>query len=430
MQTVAHSRSSDVRRDQQDSVALLDAPNRWVPLVGCMLLNVVLGAFYAWSVFVLPLERTFGWSRTDTAGVFTIAIVTTVACFVTAGRIQDRRGPRACAVLGTALLSLGFFLTSFTMSLPWLYASYGVVVGLGNGIGYAVAVPVVSKWFPDKRGLAVGLTVGAYGAGSAVLGPLSQILITEFGWRATFRILALLFLAGGAAGTALIRNPPSGYRPPPSSRQHGSIAQRDVSTADMLRDPTFYSLWIAYCLGATAGMMTISQLVPFARSAGFDIGAATFGLTVGAIGNASGRILAGWLSDKIGRLATLKMMVLGAAVAMPALFAWRTQLVSFYILVAAVYWCYGTLLSVFASTTADFYGTRYLGLNYGILFTGLGTAGVLGPLIGARTFDAFGDYRVAFLSASVLALVAFAALWFARPPDATARLHGALAARA
>src|SRR5206468_3257819 len=121
-------------------------------------------------------------------------------------------GPRACAILGTSCLSLGFFLTSFTTSLSWLYASYGVVVGLGNGIGYAVAVPVVSKWFPDKRGLAVGLTVGAYGAGSAVLGPLSQMLISELGWRMTFRILAALFLVGGAAATLLVRNPPPGYR--------------------------------------------------------------------------------------------------------------------------------------------------------------------------------------------------------------------------
>jgi OFA family oxalate/formate antiporter-like MFS transporter len=424
-------RSSAVRRDQQDPVAPPDAPSRWVPLAGCMLLNVVLGAFYAWSVFVLPLERAFGWSRTDTAGVFTVAIITTVACFVTAGRVQDRRGPRACAILGTSCLSLGFFLTSFTTSLAWLYASYGIVVGLGNGIGYAVAVPVVSKWFPDKRGLAVGLTVGAYGGGSAVLGPLSQMLISELGWRTTFRILAALFLIGGAAATLLVRNPPPGYRAPNATAiRQRSVAHPDVSTAAMLRDTTFYALWVAYCLGATAGMMTISQLVPFARSAGFDGAAATFALTVGALGNASGRILAGWLSDKIGRLATLRMMVLGAAVAMPALFAWRTQLVPFYVLVAAVYWCYGTLLSVFASTSADFYGTRDLGLNYGILFTGLGTAGVLGPLIGARTFDAFGDYQVAFLSASALALIAFASLWFARPPAATARLDNPLAARA
>ena len=122
-----------------------------------------------------------------------------------------------------------------------------------------------------------------------------------------------------------------------------------------------------------------------------DAATATFALTVGAIGNAGARILSGWLSDRLGRLTTLRVMVLGCAVAMPALFVWRTESIPFYLLVGLVYACYGTLLSVFASTCADFYGTRYLGLNYGVLFTGLGVAGVAGPLIGARAFDAFGD---------------------------------------
>src|SRR5262249_57356931 len=138
--------------------------------------------------------------------------------------------------------------------------------------------------------------------------------------------------------------------------------------------------------------------------------AATFALTVGAVGDASGRVLSGWLSDALGRVTTLRAAVLGSALEMPALLVWRMEVVPFYVLVAAVYWCYGTLLSVFASTTADFYGTRHLGFNYGVLFTGLGTAGVVGPLLGARTFDAFGDYRIAFAAASVLAVFAFAAL--------------------
>jgi OFA family oxalate/formate antiporter-like MFS transporter len=187
----------------------------------------------------------------------------------------------------------------------------------------------------------------------------------------------------------------------------------------MLRIPTFYALWAAYSLGAAAGLMTISQLVPFAREAGHSATAATFALTIGAAGNAGGRVMSGWLSDTLGRLTTLRIMVAGSALAMPALFMWRADLFVFYVLVAAVYWCYGTLLSVFASTTADFYGTRYLGLNYGVLFTAWGTAGIIGPVLGARVFDAAGDYRYAFYAASVLGLLAFVALCFARPPGAT-----------
>src|SRR5213078_2785511 len=190
-------------------------------------------------------------------------------------------------------------------------------------------------------------------------------------------------------------------------------ASHDYTPIEMLRTPRFYEMWIAYCLGTTAGLMTISQLVPFARSAGLTAAAATFAITVGAIGNAGGRILSGWLSDTIGRLTTLRVMILGSAIAMPALFVFREQTLLLYILVGAVYWCYGTQLSVFASTTADMYGTRNLGMNYGLMFTAWGTAGILGPIIAARVFDAFGDYRYAFYAASVLALVAFASLMFA-----------------
>ena len=143
-------------------------------------------------------------------------------------------------------------------------------------------------------------------------------------------------------------------------------------------------------------------------------------LPVTAAGNAGGRILSGWLSDGLGRLPTLRIMVLASAVAMPALFIWREQAVLFFVLAAAVYWCYGTQLSVFASTTADLYGTRNLGLNYGMLFTAWGAAGILGPMIGGRVFDAFGDYRYAFYAASALAIVAFGSLLlggFIRPRD-------------
>jgi MFS transporter, OFA family, oxalate/formate antiporter len=391
-------------------------PNRWLPVVGGILMNLALGSLYAWSVFVLPLEREFGWRRADTSWVYTIAIVTFALTFVAAGRIQDLKGPKICAFLGGLLVSGGFFLSSYTSSLLFLYVTFGVVVGLGNGFGYATPIPVASKWFPDKRGLVVGLMVGGYGAGSALLGPLAIRLISNVGWRPTFQILGVVFFVMTMIGTVLLKNPPSGYRPPNWQPLSGVGASADYSTREMLATPTFYLMWVAYCLGTTAGQMAISQLVPFAGSAGLGALASTLVLPVSASGNAGGRILSGWMSDRFGRLVTLKTMILISAAAMPALVLWRQQPALFFILVAVVYWCYGTQLSVFASTTADFYGTRNLGLNYGVLFTAWGAAGILGPAIAGRAFDRFGDYRVAFFSAGVLALVALASLALARAP--------------
>lgn len=392
--------------------------NRWLPVLGGMLMNLALGTLYAWSVFVLPLEKEFSWTRAETSWVYTIAIISFALTFIGAGRLQDLKGPKIPAFLGGVLVSVGFFLASLTSSLFTLYVFFGMIVGIGNGFGYATPTPVASKWFPDKRGLVIGLMVGAYGGGQAIFGTMSDAyLIPQFGWRTTFRILAVVFFAMTMIGTLLLRNPPDGYRPKGWTPPAGAAAgQTNFTTAEMLRTPTFYFLWIAYCLGTTAGQMTISQLVPFARSAGLGATIATYSLIVSSLGNAGGRILSGWMSDTLGRLRTLKMMVLLSTVAMPALYLLREQPVFFFILIAAVYWSYGTQLSLFASTTADFYGTRHLGLNYGLLFTAWGAAGTLGPGIAGRVYTSFGDYRYAFFSAAVFTLVSFVALSIAKTP--------------
>ena len=397
--------------------------NRWLPVFGGILMNLALGSLYAWSVFVPPLEREFGWSRAQTSWVYTIAIVCFALTFVVAGRIQDIKGPRICAFLGGLFVSAGFVLASFTTSLTMLYLFYGVIVGIGNGFGYATPTPVGSKWFPDRRGLVVGLMVGGYGGGSAIFGTLaSGWLVPNLGWRTTFQILGAVFFVMTMAGTALLRNPPPGYLPPNWKRADaGSPAaaaalRADFTTREMLATPTFYALWIAFCLGTTAGQMTISQLVPFTRAAGLGATVATISLVVTSCSNAGGRIVSGWVSDALGRVATLKIMILLSAIAMPALFLGRTNVATFYVFVAVVYWCCGTQLSVIASTMADFYGTKHLGLNYGVLFSAWGASGILGPAVAGRVFDRFGDYRYAFFTASALALIAFTSLFFAHPP--------------
>lgn len=405
--------------------------NRWRVVGGGVLMNLALGALYAWSIFVAPLEKEFHWTRAQTSLTYTIAVVSFTLTFIVAGRIQDRRGPRICAFLGTVFVAAGFFLSSLTTSLAFLYTTLGLIVGIGNGFGYATPIPVASKWFPDKRGLVVGIMVAGYGAASFLLALFVPNLILSIGWRASVRMLSGIFLVMGLVATSLMRNPPPGYKPAGWTPPLAAASRRDFTTAEMLRTPQFYLLWIAYALGTTAGQMTISQLVPFAVSAG---GVASVALLVGACGNAGGRILSGWLSDAVGRLTTLRVMVLASAVAMPALFAFRGELALLYALLAVVYWCYGTQLSVFATTTADLYGTRNLGLNYGALFTAWGAAGVLGPMIAGKVFDATRSYQYAFYAAGALALVALASLLIARTdvqaPEPMPLLDGAQLKRA
>jgi MFS transporter, OFA family, oxalate/formate antiporter len=396
-----------------------DRISRWWRMVGGLSMNLALGTLYAWSVFVAPLEARFGWKRADTSMVFTIAVIVFALSFVVAGRLQDKFGPLPCSVAGGILVSLGFFLCSYTTSLTYLYLCFGVIGGLGNGFGYATPIPVMAKWFPDKRGLAVGLAVGGYGAGSAIFGPLAQLkLIPGYGLPVTFQILGAIFLVMTMVGALLLRNPPPGYRPQGwSPAVAKSVAVHEFTPGEMLRTRSFYLMWAGYALGCSAGLMVISQLVPFAKSVGIAAAAlSTMTLVVGACGNASGRILSGWMSDRLGRINVLRMMIGICIVAMPALYAVGSNVPLLYAAVFVVYWCYGTQLSVNGAAAADFWGTKNAGMNYGMLFTAWGVAGIIGPRIGGVLYDRYHNYQAAFYTAAALAAVALLSELAARRP--------------
>jgi OFA family oxalate/formate antiporter-like MFS transporter len=395
---------------------------RWPALVGGGFLNVALGSYYAWSVFVPALEREFGWSRTQTSLVPTIDMVMLASMFMVAGLIQDRVGPRTVATLGGVLFSLGLFLASWTQSLTMLYLTWGVMVGAGLGFGYLAPITVGSKWFPDQRGLVNGLAIGIFAAGSGIFGPIGGSLVERVGWRVTFQVLAALFFTFTMVGAYLLKDPPPGYHPPDRRGAAAGTHRRpnvDVRTSQVLRTPMFYLLWVAYALGTTAGTMVISQLVPFARASGLSAQTAAFAITVGAIGSASGRFFSGWMSDHFGRLFTLRGVIVISMLATPSLYLWREQLVLFYVLLFVVYYCYGTQLSVYTALAGDFYGTKYLATNYGLLLLAWGFAGVLGPVIGSRVFVSTGTYQYAFFGSAVLAFAALVNLSIVRPPKIT-----------
>jgi len=374
-------------------------------------MNLALGTLYGWSVFVAPLESRFGWKRAETSTVFTIAVIVFALSFVIAGRIQDRFGPLGCSLAGGLLVSIGFFLCSYSTTLTYFYICFGVIGGLGNGFGYATPIAVMSKWFPDKRGLAVGIAVGGYGAGSAIFGPLSQLkLIPAYGLPATFQILGGIFLVMTMTGALLLRNPPAGWRPAGWSPETAKAkTSRDFTPTEVLRTGNFYLMWVGFALGTSAGLMVISQLVPFAKSVGIAAASlSTMSLVVGAFGNASGRILSGWMSDRLGRINVLRVMIGISMVAMPALYAAGSNVALLYLAVFVVYWCYGTQLSVNGAAASDFWGLRNAGMNYGMLFTAWGVAGILGPRIAGVLFDRYHDYQAAFFAAAAMAAVALA----------------------
>jgi OFA family oxalate/formate antiporter-like MFS transporter len=394
--------------------------SRWWRLFGGLLMTLALGTLYAWSVFVTPLENEFGWKRAQTSSVFTLAVVMFAASLLLAGKLQDRFGPFWISLTGSILVSLSFLLFAYTYSLYSLFFFYGVLGGAGLGFGFGTVVPVMAKWFPDRTGLAIGLALVGFGGGSAVFGTFANlVLFPRFGWRVSCIVLSGIFLVMTMTAAVLLKNPVASQQSMISnSAQGATIARHQYTPGEVLRTPAFYLLWLGFGLGSTAGLMVISQLIPFANSQGISSATlATLGLVVGAFGNVSGRALSGWLSDILGRLNTLRVVLAISCVAMPALYWVGAHLTALYVLIYFVYFSYGAQASVIPTTVSDFWGTRHAGANYGTLFTAWGFSGILGPTIGGVLFDKYRDYGVAFYTAAALAVIALICVLIARRPE-------------
>jgi MFS transporter, OFA family, oxalate/formate antiporter len=244
----------------------------WWRLFGGILMTLALGTLYGWSVFVAPLEHEFGWKRAQTSTVFTLAVVMFAATLPLAGRLQDRFGPFWISLAGSLMISMSFFFFAYTSSLYYLFFFFGVLGGMGNAFGYATVVPVMAKWFPTRMGLAIGLAIAGYGGGSAIFGTLANlILFPRFGWRVSCMILSGIFLVMTMTAAFLLRNPPANLRPAAGKPVVRTTSpRRQFTPSEILRTPAFYLLWLGFGLGSTAGLMVISQLIPFATSQGIS----------------------------------------------------------------------------------------------------------------------------------------------------------------
>ena len=400
--------------------------NRWFSVLGGLLMNLSLGSLYGWSLFVPALQAEMGLTREQASNIFSLAVAVFAVCFLAGGRLQDKKGPYIVSLIGGVLLGAGYALSSRAGSLGGLYWTFGGLVGAGCGFGYVTPIGVASKWFPDRRGLVIGIMVAGFGGGSAILGPLVPGLIAAHGWRNVLLALGGIYLVATLIGAQFLRNPPAGWTPPgwsPSLQQ--AAARRDFSPAEVLRTSQLWRMLAGYALGTSAGLMVISQVMPFMRGVVPNIGAALAGtaLLVGAIGNASGRIFSGWMSDHFGRVRTLCLMVLVSAAVLP--FLGRLQILALlWAALGIVYYCFGTQLSLYASLTADFFGTRNVGANYGLVFLAYGAAGIIGPKLGGGIFDRYQSYTRAFDIAAALLVVAFLLIATLRAPQPVVKVVG------
>jgi OFA family oxalate/formate antiporter-like MFS transporter len=382
---------------------------RWGIAAAGFLLQMALGAVYAWSVFRVPLAKQFHWSISEVTLTFTICIFVLGVSAFFGGLWQNKIGPRPVALTGGVLYGLGVFLASFSADkLWWLYLSYGVIGGIGLGFSYIVPVAVLVKWFPDRRGLVTGIAVGGFGAGALVTAPVATRLIQSVGVLHTFAYLGIAYLIVTVATGYFMVNPPQGWLPEgwtPSATQKAQRSASDYSLSDALKTWQWWALWLLLFLNTSAGISVISQESPmFQEIAKVSAIVAASMVGIVSIGNAVGRVFWAWVSDAVTRRWTFVIMFViqvGLFWLLPSMAsAAILTTVSFLILM-----CYGGGFGTMPAFTADYFGSKNVGPIYGLMLTAWGSASAFGPLLIAHMRQASGSYATGLhVIAAIMAL--------------------------
>ena len=409
--------------------------NRWIIIIGALMLQLCLGAVYAWSVFAAELKKVpFSWSVTETQIVFSAALATFALVMVFAGKWQDRMGPQKVAIAGAGVLGLGYILASFAPgNFIWMVLTLGIVAGAGIGLAYVCPIAAIGKWFPDKLGFATGIAVAGFGAGAFFISVLSgkginmpglQVdliqLLANHGLGGTLMIWGVVFLVFGGIGAFLLKNPPAGWKPegwnPVKSK--GNPTSEDWERADMIKTPQFWMLLAMFVFAAAAGLMTIGILKLYGIDSGLAAAAAGTAVGILAIFNGAGRIFWGWASDKIGRtMAMAVMFFLQAGIMFALIFmGLGSSVMGLTIAAAGIGLMFGGNFALFPTATRDFFGIKNYGANYAMVFLGYGIAGIIGPIIAGQAKDVLGSYDLAFIICGVLCVTAAVLAFITKAP--------------
>lgn len=382
---------------------------RWVVLVVSCIVNIIIGTGYAWSVFAGPWAEVIGQPA---ALAFTVCNAVGPITMITGGKINDMLGPKWVVFVGGIMFGGGALLAGFSKSLGFLVFAYGIILGLGMGLVYSCTIGNTVKFFPDKKGMVGGLTTATYGLGSVILAPVARMMVESMGVATTFKVLGVVYLVVICVGAFLITACPAGFVPEgytPPAPAPGQKAPQDKNWNEMIKDPMFYILFLMLVCGAFFGLMTISQCSAVSQNMiGLAPAAAATIVSILAFGNAAGRVVCGFISDKIGRINTLTACLVLAVIGLAMV--WKSGIgdpnkTIFVIGIVFVGFCFGAFMGVYPGFTAEQFGLKNNGVNYGIMFIAFGVAGVLGPMIMQSQYAATQSYSKAILIALVLAIV-------------------------
>lgn len=428
--------------------------NRWIIVIGAIMIQLALGAIYAWSAFTTPLQGTdtaaseFAFNKTQTQAIFSAGLATFAIFTIIGGRLSKKFGPRKIALLGGIILGLGYIMGGLVgASFPAKLFCIGILGGAGIGLAYVVPIAVGVKWFPDKKGLVSGLAVAGFGFGAFIwilmANPPSVLGFTGFISKesgmytianvdATFRLYGIAFLILVLLGSLVMINPPEewkpkGWNPPAEEKSDKKGNKKSFLPKEMLKTRQFYLLWLMFCIGALAGLMVIGNIQNFAKnsdegfaSAGFSSEQAVDFAVIGAavclpIFNGLGRIVWGQVSDKIGRRKALLSMFIFQGITMIIFFYSVSNPYFFYIIAALIGFNFGGNFALFPAATADSFGSENVGLNYGYVFTSYGIGGIAGPILAGTVQDANMSFMYAFIPAAIMCFIAAALALIYKP---------------
>jgi len=389
-------------------------PNRWLIAVAAVIMQICLGAVYGWSVFVKPLVAGEHWTLTQVSLNFTIALAFLGVGTVIGGLWMDRVGPRMVATVAGVLYGIGYIVASMGVknhSLLGLYIGYGVLSGVGMGMGYICPVATITKWFPDLRGLMTGVAVAGYGAGALIMSPIAAKLILSRGIPYTFLGMGVVYGVLVILTAQAYANPPEGWRPAgwqPTSAVSKSATTETFTVAQAMRTWQFWLLFAMLFLNTSAGIMIISQASPMAQQiVGLTAVSAAGIVGLISIFNAAGRVFWAWMSDLIGRAPVYFLLFAIQAVIFFALPHLTTRAL-FATAVAVVGLCYGGGFGTMPSFTADFFGAKYMGGIYGWVLLAWGAAAIPSPLMIAHIRQTTGQYGQAIYVIGVVMLISLA----------------------
>ena len=420
--------------------------NRWIIVIGAIMIQVALGAIYAWSAFTTPLQGTieipseFSFLKTQTQAIFSAGLATFAIFTIIGGRLQKKYGPKKIALLGGILLGLGYIIAGFVgANFILKLIGIGIIGGAGIGLAYVVPIGVGIKWFPDKKGLVSGLAVAGFGFGAfiwillarppSILGCQGLISIqngiyTIENIDSAFRIYGIIFFFLVLLGALIMKNPPKDWKPKNWKPIEEEIIDSKKTKSnsflpkEMLKTKQFYLIWIMFFIGALAGLMVIGNIQNFAKNPiegfigyGFSQSEAFDFAVIGAavclpIFNGIGRIVWGQISDKISRKKAIISMCILQGIMMSLFFFTTSNPISFYIVASLIGFNFGGNFALFPSATADSFGAENVGLNYGYVFTSYGIGGIIGPILAGAVQDAGFSFLYAFIPSAIMCFIA------------------------